>query len=99
MLSEEILLCLVLLKGRVMMSRILKWWLVSCRILISRKLLVILLLVILLHLIDYNLIIMKGSYKQEDPITQLSKPSYNRVVLKLKAPYLNTLCIACCYKE
>ncbi len=37
---------------------------------------------------------MKASQK-DDPILLLSKPSYKRVVLKLKAPYLNS----CCYNE
>ena len=37
---------------------------------------------------------MKGIEK-DDPIVLLSKPSYKRVVLKLKAPYLNS----CCYNE
>ena len=36
-----------------------------------------------------------GSAAKEDPIVLLSKQSYQRVVLKLKAPYLNS----CCYNE
>lgn len=40
----------------------------------------------------------KVSHK-DDPLVLLNKPSYKRVVLKLKAPYLNTLGGLCCYNE
>ena len=36
---------------------------------------------------------------KDDPIVLLNKSSYKTVVLKLKAPYLNNIFAACCYKE
>ena len=35
----------------------------------------------------------------DDPIVLLSKPSYKTVVMKMKAPYLNTLFKCCCYTQ
>ncbi|TNV72254.1 hypothetical protein FGO68_gene5821 [Halteria grandinella] len=37
--------------------------------------------------------------QKDDPLTLLNKPSYKTMVLKLKAPFLNTLCLPCCYTE
>lgn len=37
--------------------------------------------------------------KKDDPAELLEKPSYKTVVMKAKAPYLNTLFAACCYSS
>ena len=37
--------------------------------------------------------------EKNDPITLLSKSTYKTIVIKMKAPYLNTLFKACCYTQ
>ena len=39
------------------------------------------------------------SISKDDPLALLSKPSYSKVVLKLKANHLDTLFAPCCYTE
>jgi len=38
----------------------------------------------------------KVNYKN-DPIVLLEKPSYKQIVIKMTAPYLNTIFCPCCY--
>lgn len=37
--------------------------------------------------------------KQDNPLALLNKPSYNRVVLKLKGAHLDLMYCVCCHKE
>lgn len=37
--------------------------------------------------------------ENNDPIFLLEKPSYKTIVMKMKAPMLNTLFLPCCYSS
>ena len=37
--------------------------------------------------------------QKDDPIALLDKPSYKTIVIKMKAPLLNTLFKCCCYTQ